>query len=110
MIKRTYKPIADCVVVKKLKMEDHTKGGILLPDMAQGNVKKGKVVAVGKGLPDAPMYISVGDVILYNARQELMIDDYELINQHNILVVVEEKEVDDVPDGTIMEVTNASTR
>ncbi|HUX15992.1 MAG TPA: co-chaperone GroES, partial [Phycisphaerae bacterium] len=42
-------PIGDRIVVKRLKAETKTKGGIVLPDTAQEKPKRGKVLAVGEG-------------------------------------------------------------
>jgi chaperonin GroES len=89
---RTYKPIGDGVLLRKLKMEDHTKGGILLPDMAQGDILKGQVIEVGDGLPDIPMFVEPGDVVLYFVKRELMIDDYVLVSQRDVYVIVEDDE------------------
>jgi chaperonin GroES len=43
------RPLGDRVLVKRLKEEDRTKGGIIIPDTAKEKPQEDKVVAVGKG-------------------------------------------------------------
>ncbi|UFX83372.1 co-chaperone GroES [Candidatus Absconditicoccus praedator] len=61
-------PIEDRIVVKTIKEESKTKGGIVLPETTKEKPGRGEVVAVGEGkiLDDgkrAPMDIKVGDVV-----------------------------------------------
>lgn len=64
------KPLADRVVVKVIKSEDKTAGGIVLPDTAKEKPQEGEVVAVGPGKvldsgSRAPMEVKVGDRVIY---------------------------------------------
>jgi co-chaperonin GroES (HSP10) len=43
------KPLGDRILVMRIKEEDKTKGGIIIPDTAKEKPQEGKVVAVGKG-------------------------------------------------------------
>jgi len=43
------RPLGDRVLVKRIKEEDKTKGGIIIPETAKEKPQEGKVVAVGKG-------------------------------------------------------------
>ena len=43
------RPLSDRILVKRIKEEDKTKGGIIIPDSAKEKPQEGKVVAVGKG-------------------------------------------------------------
>jgi chaperonin GroES len=43
------RPLGDRILVKRIKEEDKTKGGIIIPDTAKEKPQEGKVVAVGKG-------------------------------------------------------------
>lgn len=45
----TLQPLADYVVLKPCVAEGKTKGGIVLPDVAQKQVTRGEVLAVGPG-------------------------------------------------------------
>ena len=63
-------PLSDRVVVKPLKEEDKTKGGIILPDTAKEKPQRGVVEAVGPGKMDdsgkrIPMDIKKGDKVIY---------------------------------------------
>src|ERR1700745_2514607 len=43
------RPLGDRILVKRIKEEERTKGGIIIPDTAKEKPQEGKVVAVGKG-------------------------------------------------------------
>jgi len=43
------RPLGDRIPVKRIKEEEKTKGGILIPDTAKEKPQEGKVVAVDKG-------------------------------------------------------------
>lgn len=65
------KPLGNRVLIQRTKPQA-TKGGILLPDSAQEKQKEGTVVAVGPGKADehgskTPMYVKVGDRILFSS-------------------------------------------
>ncbi|VEN51689.1 unnamed protein product, partial [Callosobruchus maculatus] len=42
-------PLFDRVLIKKFEAVTKTKGGIVIPEKAQGKVLQGTVVAVGQG-------------------------------------------------------------
>jgi Chaperonin 10 Kd subunit len=46
------RPLGDRILVKRIKEEDQTKGGIIIPDTAKEKPQEGKIVAVGKGEAD----------------------------------------------------------
>jgi chaperonin GroES len=79
-------PTADRLVVRPIKQDEKTKGGIILPDTAKEKPQEGEVVAVGPGrLTDEgqriPMEIKVGDRVIYAkyGGSEIKIDDVEMI-------------------------------
>ena len=43
------RPLGDRILVKRVKEEERTKGGIIIPDTAKEKPQEGKIVAVGKG-------------------------------------------------------------
>src|SRR5271163_3621777 len=43
------RPLGDRILVKRIKEEEKTKGGIIIPDTAKEKPQEGKVVAVGRG-------------------------------------------------------------
>lgn len=65
-----FNPLGDRVVVRPLVAAEVSKGGILIPELAQERPQEGEVVAVGPGPrnkegQNIPMGIEVGDKIMY---------------------------------------------
>jgi len=92
------RPLHDHIIVKRVKEEDKTKGGIIIPDSAKEKPQEGKIVAVGKGkvLKDGkilPLDVKKGDVVLFTkyAGNEVKIDGEEhlIIREEDILGVIE---------------------
>ena len=48
-VKMKLRPLHDRVVVRRVKEEEKTKGGIIIPDTVKEKPQEGIVVAVGKG-------------------------------------------------------------
>ncbi len=93
-------PLADRVVVKPIKREEVTKGGIVLPDTVKEKPQEGKVLAVGPGrLTDdgnrITLDVKVGDIVVYTkyGGTELKIDDEELmiLRESDILAIKKAK-------------------
>ena len=86
------KPLADRVVVEAAKAEEKTASGIYIPDTAKEKPQKGKVVAVGKGKPDEPMTVKVGDTVLYGkySGTEINVDgtDVLIMRESDIFAIV----------------------
>ena len=81
-----FRPLGDRVLVKRVKEEEKTKGGIIIPDTAQEKPQEGEVVAVGPGARDEDgeriaMDLKVGDRILFGkwSGTEVKIDGEELL-------------------------------
>ncbi|MEK7158538.1 MAG: co-chaperone GroES [Patescibacteria group bacterium] len=80
-------PLGDRVVVKPLKEDEMTKGGIVLPETVdKEKPEKGEVIAVGPGrLLDngtrAPIDVKVGDKILFEkyGADEFKVEDEEIL-------------------------------
>ncbi|RLC92253.1 MAG: co-chaperone GroES [Chloroflexi bacterium] len=86
MAKAKLEPLGERVVVRPLKQEEVTKGGIVLPDTAKEKPQEGEVIAVGPGkLSDdgklLPMSVKVKDIVIYSkyAGTEFKLDDEELV-------------------------------
>jgi chaperonin GroES len=92
------RPLGDRILVKRIKEEEKTKGGIIIPETAKEKPQEGKVVAVGKGklteqgkllVPD----VKAGDKILFGkySGSEVKIDDEEhlILREDDILGVLE---------------------
>jgi len=91
-----FKPLQDRILVKRMKEEEKTSGGILIPETAKEKPLKGEVVAVGKGaLNDKgeiiPMELSVGDVVFFNkwGGNEIKLDgeEYLVMKESDVLGV-----------------------
>jgi chaperonin GroES len=92
------RPLGDRILVKRIKEEDKTKGGIIIPDTAKEKPQEGQVVAVGKGKvteagkltsPD----VKAGDRILFGkySGSEVKLDDEEdlILREDDILGMLE---------------------
>ena len=90
------KPLFDRIVLAPKKTEE-TKGGILLPSVAQDKSQIAKVVAVGEGnTPDGKevkMLIKVGDEVLYSKYAGVEIQEngemFVIVRQADVLAVIE---------------------
>ena len=92
------KPLGGRVLVKPLKQEELSPGGIVLPDSAAKRPQEGEVVAVGPGriLEDgsrAEMPVAVGQRVIFPeyGGTEIKIDsvEYLIIEDEQILAVRE---------------------
>jgi chaperonin GroES len=86
------KPLADRVIVEPAAAEERTAGGLIIPDTAKEKPQRGKVLAVGKGKPDEPMTVKVGDAVLYGkyAGTEITVEgkDYLIMREADIFAIV----------------------
>jgi chaperonin GroES len=69
-----FRPLGDRVLVKRIKEEERTKGGIVIPDTAKEKPQEGKVVSVGKGKYSEdgkliPTEVKAGDKILFGGTR-----------------------------------------
>jgi len=92
------RPLQDRVIVKRVKEEEQTKGGIIIPDTAKEKQIEGEVVAVGNGkrLDDGTLRapeVKVGDRVLFGkySGTEVKVDGEEhvVLREDDILGVLE---------------------
>ena len=92
------RPLQDRVIVKRLKEEDKTKGGLYIPDSAKEKPVEGIVLAVGNGkvLEDGTVRgldVKNGDRVLFGkySGTEVKIDGEEhlILREDDILGVLE---------------------
>ncbi|MBD3771844.1 MAG: co-chaperone GroES [Rhodobacterales bacterium] len=92
------RPLHDRVVVRRVKEEDKTKGGIIIPDTAKEKPQEGEIVAVGKGaVGDDGKVIALdvkkGDRVLFGkwSGTEVKIDGEDLLimKESDIMGVLE---------------------
>ena len=92
------RPLHDRVIVKRVKEEEKTKGGIIIPDTAKEKPIEGEVVAVGNGkvLEDGTVKkldVKVGDRVLFGkySGNEIKVDgvDHLILREDDILGIIE---------------------
>ncbi len=92
------RPLHDRVIVQRVKEEEKTKGGIIIPDSAKEKPVEGKVIAVGNGkiLEDGKvrkLEVKKGDRVLFGkySGQEVKVDGEELVilREDDIVGIVE---------------------
>ncbi len=98
MSKVAIRPLGEKVLVQRLKADETTAGGIVLPDTAKEKPKRGTVLGVGDGrLLDTgqrkPLQVKTGDQVLFTsyAGTEVKIEGEEMIimDESDILAVLE---------------------
>jgi chaperonin GroES len=93
----TIRPLQDRVIIKRVKEEEKSKGGIIIPDTAKEKPVEGEVIAVGNGKVQKDgrvraLDVKVGDRVLfgkYNGN-EVKVDGEErlIIREDDILGVI----------------------
>jgi chaperonin GroES len=92
------RPLHDRVIVKRIKEEETTKGGIIIPDTAKEKPSEGKVISVGNGklLENGTLKaleVKAGDKVLFGkyAGTEVKIDGEEhlIMREDDIIAIIE---------------------
>ena len=95
-----FRPLHDRVVVRRVKSEEKTAGGIIIPDTAQEKPQEGEIIAVGPGARDeagklVPLDVKTGDRILFGkwSGTEVKIDGEDLLimKESDVMGIVESK-------------------
>jgi len=81
-----FKPLHDRVLVRRVKSDEKTKGGLIIPDTAKEKPAEGEIVSVGAGARKdsgeliAPS-VKAGDKILFGkwSGTEVTLDGEELL-------------------------------
>ena len=81
-----FRPLGDRVVVRRIKEDQKTPGGIIIPDTVAEKPQEGEVMSVGPGAPDnngklIPIDLKVGDRVLFGkwSGTEVKLDGEELL-------------------------------
>jgi chaperonin GroES len=91
------RPLQDRVLIRRVKEEEKTSGGIIIPDTAKEKPLEGEVIAVGSGkvLKDGTLRkldVKVGDRVLFGkyTGSEVKVDvgEHLVIREDDILAVV----------------------
>ncbi len=95
-----FRPLGDRVVVRRVKEDQKTPGGIIIPDTAQEKPQEGEVISVGPGARDEdgkriPPEVKAGDRVLFGkwSGTEVKIAGEELLimKESDIMGIVEKK-------------------
>lgn len=90
-------PLFDNVLVKPVKADTQTAGGIYLPETAKEKPQIGEVMAVGEGARDEngkliPMVVKIGQKVMFTkwGGNEVKIgnEEWKLVKQSDILAIV----------------------
>jgi chaperonin GroES len=80
------RPLQDRILLKRVKEEEKSKGGIIIPDTAKEKPQEGEIIAVGPGGRDeagklTPLDVKKGDKVLFGkwSGTEVKIDGQELL-------------------------------
>jgi chaperonin GroES len=93
-----FRPLGDRVVVRRVKEDQKTAGGIIIPDTVQEKPQEGEVIAVGPGALDdsgkrVPAEVKAGDFVLFGkwSGTEVKIDGEDLLimKESDIMGIVE---------------------
>ena len=97
-----FRPLSDRVVVRRIKEETKSAGGIIIPDTAQEKPQEGEIIAVGPGALDdngkrVLPEVKPGDHILFGkwSGTEVKIDGEELLimKESDIMGIIEGKKL-----------------
>ncbi len=91
------KPLFDNILVKPIKAEEKTTGGIYLPESAKEKPQIGEVMAIGEGARDdngklIPMVVKVGQKVMFTKwggnEAKVGNEEWKLVKQSDILAIV----------------------
>ncbi|RWF57849.1 MAG: co-chaperone GroES [Mesorhizobium sp.] len=93
-----FRPLHDRILVRRIKVDEKTAGGIIIPDTAKEKPQEGEVIAVGPGARDdsgqlQPLDVRVGDRILFGkwsgTEIKLNGEDLLIMKESDVLGVIE---------------------
>ena len=88
------RPLHDRLLVRRMKEEEKTAGGIIIPDTAKEKPQRGEVIATGNGRVSddgktRPMEVKAGDQVLFSkyAGTDLKLgaDEFLMITESDVL-------------------------
>ena len=92
------RPLQDRILVQRVKEEEKTKGGIIIPDTAKEKPIEGKVIAAGKGKLNEEgkriaLEVKKGDRILFGkySGSEVKVEgeEYLIMREDDVLGIIE---------------------
>lgn len=94
----TIRPLHDRILVRRMKEDDKTAGGIIIPDTAKEKPQKGEVIATGNGRVTEdgktfPLEVKKGDKVLFSkyAGTDLKFngEEYLMITESDVLGILQ---------------------
>mgnify|MGYP005806552483 CR=1 FL=1 len=94
-----FRPLHDRILVRRIKAEEKTSGGIIIPDTAKEKPQEGEVLAVGPGARDdsgklTPLDVKLGDRILFGkwSGTEIKIggEDLLIMKESDVMGVIDQ--------------------
>lgn len=91
------RPLHDRILVRRMKEDEKTAGGIIIPDTAKEKPQKGEVVATGNGRVNEdgkvfPLEVKKGDQVLFSkyAGTDLKFagEEYLMITETDVLGIL----------------------
>ncbi len=86
MATKTFTPLHDRILVRRIEEGESIRGGIIIPDSAKEKPQQGEVISVGKGKSNDegkvfPLDVKAGDSILFGkySGTEIKLDGEELL-------------------------------
>ena len=98
-----FRPLGDRVVVRRIKENQKTAGGIIIPDTVAEKPQEGEVISVGPGAIDersgkrTALEVKAGDIVLFGkwSGTEVKLDGQDLLimKESDILGVLDADKV-----------------
>jgi chaperonin GroES len=92
------RPLQDRILIKRVREEEKTKGGIIIPDSAKEKPVEGKVIAVGNGAIQKDgkvrkLEVKQGDIVLFAkySGSDIKIEgeDHLIMREEDVLAIIE---------------------
>lgn len=93
-----FRPLHDCVLVRRLDAEEKTAGGIIIPDTAKEKPQQGEVVATGPGARNergqlVQLDVKPGDLVLFGkwsgTEVKLAGEEFLIMKESDLLGVID---------------------
>jgi chaperonin GroES len=93
-----FRPLYDRILVKRVKAEEKTSSGLIVPDSAREKPLEATVIAVGSGRQNGDgtiveMSLTVGDQVLFGkyTGDEIKLDgeDHIILREEDVLAIIE---------------------
>ncbi|NKB96779.1 co-chaperone GroES [Ochrobactrum intermedium] len=94
----SFRPLHDRILVRRVRSEEKTKGGIIIPDTAKEKPQEGEVIAVGPGARNdagqiQALDVKAGDRILFGkwSGTEIKIngEDLLIMKESDVMGIIE---------------------